>query len=123
LALKVRIKPRHDVKDFPGLFEKYHDFQNFFADRGYDSEKIHEMCLDKGIQTFIKPKKNIKRGFYRRKQMKNYSEEQYHQRSLAETGFSILKRKYGGYTLTKSAKSAKAELYLRTIASNLNLIN
>jgi hypothetical protein len=26
LALKVRIKPRHDVKDFPGLFEKYHDF-------------------------------------------------------------------------------------------------
>ncbi len=55
--------------------------------------------------------------------MKNYSEEKYHKRSLAETGFSLLKRKYGGYTLTKSAKSAKAELYLRTIASNLNLIS
>jgi len=32
-----------------------------------------------------------------------------------------LKRKYGGYTLTKSARSVKAELYLRAIANNLNL--
>jgi hypothetical protein len=55
--------------------------------------------------------------------MKNYSEETYHQRSLVETGFSCLKRKYGGYTLTKSAKSVKVELYLRAIANNLNLGN
>ncbi|MBT9146038.1 MAG: hypothetical protein DDT42_01917 [candidate division WS2 bacterium] len=27
--------------------------------------------------------------------MKNYSDERYHQRSLIETGFSVLKRKYG----------------------------
>jgi hypothetical protein len=121
LALKIRKKPRHDVKDFPSLFKKHHNFKNFFADRGYDSEKIYEKCFEKGIQTFIKPKKNIKRGFYRRKQMKNYSEETYHQRSLVETGFSCLKRKYGGYTLTKSAKAVKAELYLRAIANNLNL--
>jgi hypothetical protein len=121
LALKIRRKPRHDVKDFPSLFKKYHNFKNFFADRGYDSEKIYEKCFDKGIQTFIKPKKNIRKGFYRRKQMINYSEEIYHQRSLVETGFSCLKRKYGGYTLTKSAKSVKAELYLRAFANNLNL--
>ena len=122
LAIKVRGKPRHDVMDFDGLFRKQHHFKNFYADTAYDSEKIHEKCFENGIQTFIKPRKNVKRGFYRRKQMKNYSEKQYHQRSLAETGFSILKRKYGGYTLTKSTKSAKAELYLRVIASNLNLI-
>ena len=121
LALKIRRKSRHDVKDFPSLFEKCHNFKNFFADRGYDSEKIYEKCFERGIQTFIKPKKNIKRGFYRRKQMKNYSEKKYHRRSLVETGFSCLKRKYGGYTLTKSARSVKAELYLRTIACNLNL--
>jgi len=123
LALKIRRKLRHDVKDFPNLFKKFHNFQNFFADRGYDSEKIYEKCFERGIQTFIKPKKNIRRGFYRRKQMKNYSEETYHQRSLVETGFSCLKRKYGGYTLTKSAKSVRAELYLRAIANNLNLIS
>jgi len=33
----------------------------------------------------------------------------------------MLKRKYGGYTLTKSISSAKAELYLRAVANNLNL--
>jgi len=123
LALKVRAKPRHDVMDFNSLFRKSHNFKNLFADTAYDSENIHEKCFDNGIQTFIKPRKNVKRGFYRRKQMKNYSEERYHQRSLVETGFSIYKRKYGGYTLTKSAKSAKAEAYLRAFASNLNLIN
>jgi transposase len=121
LALKIRKKPRHDVKDFPSLFDKYHNFKNFFADRGYDSEKIYEKYFERGIQTFIKPKKNIKRGFYRRKQIKNYSEETYHKRSLVETGFSCLKRKYGGYTLTKSVQAVKAELYLRAIANNLNL--
>jgi len=107
--------------DFDELFKKHHNFKNFYGDTAYDSEKIHEICFDNGIQTFIKPRKNTRKGFYRRKQLKNYSERQYHQRSLAETGFSMLKRKYGGYTLTKSANSAKAELYLRAVANNLNL--
>ena len=104
------------------MFNQNHKFKNLFADTAYDSEKIHEKCFENKIQTFIKPRKNVRKGFYRRKQMKNYSEEKYHQRSLIESGFSLLKRKYGSYTLTKSAKSAKAELYLRAIASNLNWI-
>lgn len=122
LAIKVRKKPRHDVKDFPILFRKFNRFENFYGDSAYDSEKIHEACFEKGIQSLIKPRKNIKRGFYRRKQMENYSEESYGQRSLVESGFGSLKRKYGGYTLTKSAKAVKIELYLKAIASNLRLI-
>jgi transposase len=122
LAIRVRAKPRHDVKDFPSLFKKVSKFKNFYADSAYDSEEIHEACFDKKIQTFIKPKKNARKGFYRRKQMKSYSEKRYHQRSLVETGFSVLKRKYGSYTLAKSSRTAKVELYLRAIACNLNLI-
>jgi len=121
LAIKVRRKRRHDVLDFPELFRKQNSFKNFYADTAYDSEKIHESCFDNGIQTFIKPRINVRKGFYRRKQMKNYSDEKYHQRSLIETGFSVLKRKYGGHTLTKSLRNIQAELYLRAIASNLNL--
>jgi hypothetical protein len=121
LAIKVRTKPRHDVKDFPSLFRQKHQFKNLFADTAYDSEKIHGTYFNKRIQTFIKPRKNVRKGFYRRKQMKNYSEKIYHKRSLVETGFSVLKRKYGGYTLTKNASSAKAEMYLRAIAVNINL--
>jgi hypothetical protein len=48
LALKVRIKPRHDVKDFPGLFEKHHDFQNLFADRGYSSPMVESFKFAPG---------------------------------------------------------------------------
>lgn len=121
LAIKTRVKPRHDVKDFDSLFRKQHNFKNFFGDSAYDSEKIHEKCFENGIQTFIKPRKNVKRGVYRRKQMKNYDEKIYPKRSLIENGFSVYKRKFGGYTLTKTASSAKAEAYLRAIATNLNL--
>ena len=121
IALRVRAKPRHDTKDFDYLFNQNHSFEKLYADSGYDSEKIYEKCYDKGIQTFIKPKKNIHRGFYRKKQFKNYSEEEYHQRSLVEAGFSSIKRKYGSYTLTRGHNSARAELYLRAIAHNLSL--
>jgi hypothetical protein len=67
LAIKVRARPRHDVKDFDGLFRKCHNFKNFYGDTAYDSEMIHEKCFDNGIQAFIKPRKNVKKGFYRRK--------------------------------------------------------
>ena len=92
-----------------------------FGDTAYDSEKLHEYCFEKGIQTQIKPRKNVRRGFYRKKQMKNYSEEEYHQRSLIESGFGSLKRKYGGYTLARDWKAIRTEAYLRAISHNLRL--
>lgn len=121
LAIEISRKRRHDVLDFPELFRRRNKFKNFFGDTAYDSEKIHEACFEKGIQTFIKPRINVRKGFYRKKQMKNYSGEIYHQRSLIETGFSVIKRKYGSYTLAKNMRSVSAEMYLRAIASNLSL--
>jgi len=94
------------------IFKKYRTFNNFFADKCYDAKFIHEKCLEENIQTSIKPRKDIKIGFYRRKQIKDYSEERYHQRILTESRFSCLKKKHGSYILTKTAKSVKAELYL-----------
>jgi transposase len=121
LSIHSKIDKRHDVNDFEILFKKQNSFKNLFADTAYDSEKVHETCFKNKIQTFIKPRKNVKRGFYRRKQMKNYSESIYHKRSLIECGFSVLKRKFGGYSLAKSNETTAKEVYLRAIASNLNL--
>lgn len=121
LALRVRAKPRHDVKDFDYLFKQNHKFQNLFADSAYDSEEIHEKLYWSGIHAIVKPKKLAKKGFFRKKQKKNYRKKLYHQRSLIESGWSSLKRKYGGFTLTKSYRSARAELYLKAIAFNLSL--
>ena len=87
MALKVRVKPRHDVLDINYLLKMSSPTEKLFGDSAYDAEFIHEICFSKQIQTFIKPRKNVKRGFYRRKQMKNYSEKEYSRRSLIESGF------------------------------------
>jgi len=122
LALKVRIRPRHDVKDAKSLIRKT-KIKKLFGDSGYDSEKIHEFCYWNKIQTFIKPRKNVRIRGFRKMQMKNYSDEEYHQRSLIESGFGSLKRKYGGAVFGKGARSIKAEIYCKAICHNLMLCN
>jgi hypothetical protein len=121
IALRVRAKPRHDIKDAGYLLKRADIQTTLFGDTAYDSEKLHEYCWNKGIQTQIKPRKNVRKGFYRRKQMKNYSEEKYHQRSLIEAGQGAEKRKYGGFTLAKNWRAIRNEAYLRAIAYNLRL--
>lgn len=120
-ALRVRMKPRHDVKDVNYLLKRSLPTAKLFGDSAYDSESIHEICFDKQIQTMIKPRKNVKRGFYRRKQMKNYDEDEYKQRNGIEGGFGSIKRKYGGSVSGKTLKSVRTEIYLKAIAHNLGL--
>ena len=121
VVLMIISRPRHDIKDAEYLLKRADIQKTLFGDTAYDSEKLHEYCWNKGIQTQIKPRKNVRRGFYRKKQMKNYSEEEYHQRSLIESGFGSLKRKYGGYTLAKDWEAIRNEAYLKAIAHNLRL--
>jgi len=121
IALRARAKPRHDIKDVKYLIKKV-KLKKLYGDTAYDAEFLHEECFWKGIQTFIKPRKNVRRGFFRKKQMKKYSDEEYHQRSLIESGFGSIKRKYGGYTLAKSFRAIQTEVHCKAIAHNLYLI-
>ena len=121
VALRIRSKPRHDVKDAEYLLKRADIQLTLFGDTAYDSEKIHKYCFENGIQTQIKPRINVRRGRFRKKQMKNYSEEKYHQRSLIESGFGSLKRKYGGYTLAIDWRAIRNEAYFKAIAHNLRL--
>lgn len=122
-AIRIRTKPRHDIKDVKYLMKRVKVQKTLFGDTAYDAEWLHELCFEKGVQTQIKPRKNVRRGFYRKKQMKNYSEKKYHQRSLIESGFGSLKRKYGGSVSGKSIVSVKPEIYCKAIAHNLGLLN
>jgi hypothetical protein len=121
LAIRVRSKPRHDIMDAEYLLKRADIQTTLLGDTAYDSEKLHEICWNKGIQTQIKPRKNVRRGFYRRKQMKNFSEKEYHQRSLIEAGQGAEKRKYGGFTFAKDWRAIRNEAYLKAIAYNLRL--
>ena len=120
-ALRVRARPRHDIKDFSYLLKKRKIMNKLLGDSAYDAESLHKKSYELGIITVIKPRKNAKRGFYRKKQMKNYSERAYHRRSMIESGFGGLKRKYGSYVLARKISAQRAEIYCRAIAHNLSL--
>ena len=94
--------------------------KNFYGDSAYDAEWLHEYCYWKGCQTYIKPRKNTRRGWCRKKQMVNYTKEKYHQRNLVESAMRF-KSKYGGSVRAKGLRAIQAEVYLRMIASNLML--
>ena len=122
IALHTKIKLRHELKDAKLLIRNL-DVKVLLADKAYDAEWLHEYCFEQNIKTIIPKKKNIRKGFYRRKQMKNYSDEKYHQRSNIESGFSAIKRKYGGSVSGKSLKSIISELSCKAIAHNLRLLH
>ena len=44
----------------------------------------------------------------------------YHQRSKVETVFSVIKRKYGSFILSKSFETQKKELLIRLITYNID---
>ena len=123
LALRIRAKPRHDVMDIRHLLNQRKNMKKLLGDSAYDAEFIHKLAYENHIITIIKPRKNVRRGTYRRSQVKHYSDRVYHRRPMVESGFSSLKRKYGSSVLAKSISAQRAEIYCKTIAYNLGLTN
>ena len=121
LALRIRAKPRHDIKDVKPLLRQVKNIKSASMDSAYDAESVFEYCWDRNIRAIVKPKKNARKGFYRKKQRRNFTEEEYHRRSLIESGFGSLKRKYGGSVSAKRPKNLKAEIYCKAICHNLGL--
>ena len=49
-----------------------------------------------------------------------FNKKIYHQRSKVETVFSVIKRKYGSWILSKSFETQKKELLFRLVAYNID---
>ena len=121
IAVNVRINPAHDIRDVKPLLKSYRRMECLLADKAYDAEWLHEDCFWKGIQTIIPSKTWTKKGFFRRKQKKNFTDEKYNQRSNIEAGFSAIKRKYGSSVHGKSLKAINSEISCKALAHNLEL--
>lgn len=121
LVMRIRSKPKHDMRDVNYMLKRTPEIRTFYADKGYDSEEIHELCYWNGIQTFIPPKKHVRLRKFRRLQMKNWDKEEYNLRSNIEAGFSAMKRKYGSSVRAKKAPGLRSEIICKGIAYNLNL--
>jgi len=121
LSHMTRLGPRNDHIDFESVMKEIKcDF--VVADRGYDSKSNRYFVLrNLGAIPQIPYRKNssvLKFRGYRKKL--EFNEKIYHQRSKVETVFSVIKRKYGNYVLSRSFESQKKEIILRMIAYNID---
>jgi len=112
----ARIKPAHDVKDAKALLK---NTNTALGDKSYNSEELYEHSFDNNILLMSPKKKGVHRGFYRKKQQKQYREKTYNKRQLIEAGFSSIKRKYGYSVSSKKATTIRAEIYSKLACHNL----
>ena len=121
LMMRIRTTPRHDMQDVKYLLKRVGKIEGFYVDMGYDAEWLHEFCSWKGIQTYIPARRNVKIKKFRKRQMKNWDKKKYNLRSNVESGFSAIKRKYGGAVRARRIEGMRAEILLKGIAHNLKL--
>jgi len=101
------------------------------ADAGYDSEPNHRHARDRrGVRSFMpakhgRPTTKLPSGRYRRrmKQRLNKNYGHYGQRSQAESGFSMFKRRLGSTVNARSYWSQCRELLLMAITFNIMLLS
>lgn len=126
---KLRKKTRHDVIDARPLIKKVaknYSPELFLGDRGYDDEKIFKQVFENLgaypliLQRRIDIRNHRRQGTYRRKFFKEFDYVQYLQRNKIETLNSMIKRRFGSNTKTKTVKTQKNEILLRIIAFNID---
>ena len=120
LSIKVRKTPRHDVLDVKYLMKNsFVKPKVVLLDKGYDSEKLHKYFSTQKIFSIAPVKKNMVRGFYRKNLKRDFPQKLYNQRSLVESLFGAIKRKYGGSVSSKKYRSAVTEVYCKAILHNI----
>lgn len=115
---KIRIKPAHDIKDAQELIEKSMP-KIAVADKAYGAEFLYKFADENNILLMVPKKKNVKRGFYRKKMLKQFRNRTYNRRQLVEAGFGSIKRKYGTSVSSKKEQTIKNEIYGKMACHNL----
>jgi hypothetical protein len=127
LVTKIRKKRRHDCSDFMPMFNKIKnlEFDFFVADKGYDSNTNHKAIYDSGAQSVIKVREKGTKCIFRagqkerKRARREFDEKIYGQRSITESIFSSLKRKYGSKLRARNFKTQKIELLFKILSYNI----
>jgi len=120
LSQKIRLGPRNDNIDFE-LVMKNINCKFVVADKGYDSRSNRYFVL-RNMKAYphIPYRKISGRNYEKAGVPLIFDEKIYFQRSKVETVFSVIKRKYGCFVLSKSFETQKKELLLRLVAYNID---
>ena len=127
VAVKFRKGPSNDSPDFPRVLEKVLPaglpVKLVVADKGYDAESNHAYAREVlGARTMIPVRyrgPGIRvGGRYRRRNLRDFDEDAYHQRAKVETVFSVEKRKMGSHVLARVPSQQHKELIFRAFSYN-----
>lgn len=120
LSQKIRLGPRNDHIDFESVMKNI-KCKYVVADKGYDSKSNRYFVLrNMNAYPHIPYRKISGRTYEKAGVPLRFDKKIYHQRSKVETVFSVIKRKYGSWILSKSFETQKKELLLRVIAYNID---
>jgi len=120
-AIRLRIKKRNENIDVNPLMKSTSrdmPVEAYLADKGFDSKKNHDRAERHGTR-FISPIKNMnKQGFKvrdsrRRKLAKDFPKQVYNKRSIIESIFSVIKRRFGQLVYMRKFKGQKNEILFR----------
>ena len=120
VSVRHHAKKAGEVRDVPYLVKQsMQEIELILMDKAYDSEKLHRYLRQQGIFSIAPVKKNWAKGQMRKQLRDCFDYGQYWQRNLVESLFSDLKRVFGNHLRGLSARTQRAELYMRLIAYNL----
>ena len=119
LKHKIRKMARNDNFDFKHLVNDL--ITNcVLADKGYDSRKNRQFVINKLHALPIIPVRRHTNFYGYISGSRKIDGNSYHQRSKAETVFSIIKRRYGSVLKSKTDAAQKSELLCKLIAHNVD---
>ena len=127
VAVKFRRGPSNDSPDFPRVLKKVLPaglpVRLVVADKGYDAESNHEYAQEVlGARTMIPVRyrgPGIRvGGRYRRRNLRDFDEDAYHERAKVETVFSVEKRTMGSHVLARVPSQQHKELIFRAFSYN-----
>ncbi len=129
LLSRVRKRPRHDTVDAKPMVKKlakYYEPDVFYADRGYDDEKLFKLVFEELdaypliLQKNLHVPKYKRKGMYRKQTFDVFDYGEYLQRNKVETAISMFKRKFGFSIRSRNGKLQKVEAFIRIIAYNID---
>jgi len=121
----IRTKPRHDVLGAEGMFKRMkHKGVKILADKGYDSEPLHEIAHEMGNSMYAPVRKSTRKrpkGWFRRRCVEK--DPEYSMRNIVENTFKVFKQVRVSALRSKKAVMKKREIAWHVIIYNLEKIN
>ena len=123
VAIRHHATKSGEVRDVPYLVEQSPlEIELVVMDKLYDSEKLHRYLREQGTYSIAPVKKNWAKGQYRKQLKDCFDYALYWQRNLIESLFSALKRLFGNHLRSLTARTQRAEIFMRMVAYNLGAI-